>query len=55
MRWHFEELGTHVHVLVFMNGALCGRLCFTDVEFAHIRMDLRDKIEFVEVPKDKPR
>ena len=37
MRWYYETKGTHVHVKVYMNGALCGNLTFRKEEFDEIR------------------
>lgn len=47
MKWYYKVQGTHTHVRVFMNGALCGRLCFRNEEFAHIRGGQND-ITFIE-------
>lgn len=41
MKWYYTKIGGHTHVRVFMNGALCGRLSFTNAEFAEIASDLR--------------
>lgn len=40
MKWYWEELGGHTHVRVFMNGAKCGDLCFTNKEFKLLRKQL---------------
>ena len=37
MRWYFQIRGGHTHVRVFMNGALCGTLCFRNEEFSLVR------------------
>ena len=37
MKWYYETRGQHVHVKVYMNGALCGNLTFRVEEFAAIR------------------
>ena len=37
MKWFFKVLGTHTHVRVFMNSAICGKLCFRNEEFNEIR------------------
>lgn len=37
MKWYYRVLGTHTHVRVFMNGALCGTLRFRNEEFEEIR------------------
>lgn len=45
MHWYYAELGGHVHVRVFMNGALCGNLAFRAEEFQVLLND--SKINFV--------
>ena len=37
MKWHYEELGGHTHVDVFMNSGKCGTLCFRNEEFKAVR------------------
>ena len=37
MKWYYKSLGVHTHVRVFMNGAKCGDLCFTNEEFEIIK------------------
>lgn len=37
MKWYFKVLGGHTHVRVFMNGAKCGDLCFSNEEFTQIK------------------
>jgi hypothetical protein len=36
MNWKYKVQGSHVHVKVYMNGALCGNLVFSLSEFEHI-------------------
>lgn len=36
MKWIYKILGTHTHVRVYMNGALCGGLVFRNEEFRAI-------------------
>lgn len=51
MKWHYKILGGHAHVRVFMNGAMCGTLCFRVDEFERFK-DHQTKwpsiIEFVD-------
>jgi hypothetical protein len=37
MTWYYNQLGEHVHVKVYMNGAFCGKLCFRVDEFQIVR------------------
>lgn len=37
MKWYFKIGAVHSYVRVFVNGALCGKLCFRNEEFAAIR------------------
>jgi len=39
MKWYWKTGGSHVHVRVFMNGALCGELCFRYEEFQQIKRE----------------
>lgn len=34
MKWRWKQLGQHVHVNVYLNGAHCGHLIFRAVEFS---------------------
>lgn len=36
MTWYWKLRGAHVHVTVYLNGALCGNLVFTDSEFEQL-------------------
>jgi hypothetical protein len=38
MKWYYQRQGSHTHVRVFMNGAKCGDLCFTNEEFEYIQV-----------------
>lgn len=37
MTWYYNISPSHTHVRVFMNGALCGNLCFRNEEFEEIK------------------
>lgn len=37
MKWRYKVIGEHTHVNVYVNGAFCGKLCFRNHEFNHIR------------------
>jgi hypothetical protein len=37
MKWYWKIGGGHTHVRIFLNGAKCGDLCFTNEEFYGIR------------------
>ncbi len=51
MKWHWQPAGDHVHVRVFMNGSLAGKLTFTAVEFSVLRAQHEGStIEFVPEP-----
>ena len=42
MRWYYKIEGTHTHVRVFLNGAFCGTLTFTNEEFDRISNSVRE-------------
>jgi len=50
MTWYWTIHGSHTHVKVFMNRALCGKLVFTNDEFQTIlnNASLARFIKFVE-------
>jgi len=51
MKWYYKTLGGHVHIRVYLNGALCGRLIFREEEFRkQIYPDNRE-IEFIADPE----
>lgn len=33
MKWKYQQIGIHIHVIVFMNDASCGKLTFREEEF----------------------
>jgi hypothetical protein len=37
MKWYFKQLGDHVHIRIFMNGALCGKIVLRTEEFNSFR------------------
>ena len=43
MKWYWHLAGGHVHVRVFMGGAKCGDLCFTEGDFRHIEDGLSER------------
>lgn len=45
MKWYYRIAGRHVHVRVYMNGALCGTLVFRDSEFEEIRATIN--VEYI--------
>lgn len=47
MRWRYTIRGEHVHITVFVNGAMSGRLCMTSEEFHMAQMLYEDTIEFI--------
>ncbi len=47
MSWYYKKQGIHVHVRVFMNGALCGQLCFRNEEFEQVRVQLFSTVDFI--------
>ncbi len=47
MNWRYQIKGSHTHVRVFMNGALCGTLCFRTDEFISLRHTLDDTVTFI--------
>jgi hypothetical protein len=48
MKWLWKVGGGHTHVRVFMNGAKCGNLCFTNEEFESIKGQLEGEFLFEE-------
>lgn len=46
MTWHYKLAGIHVHVRVFCNGALCGKLTFRKEEFNNIMNNAGTLIQF---------
>lgn len=38
MNWYYKHRGTHVYVRVFMNGAKCGNLVFSNDEFEEVKL-----------------
>lgn len=36
MKWYYKQLGKHIHVRVFMNGAVNGTLIFNIEEFEYV-------------------
>jgi hypothetical protein len=49
MTWKHEKLGEHIHVNVYMSGALSGKLCFRVDEFEFLQSELCGHIDFVEI------
>lgn len=54
MRWHYQVGEAHTRVLVFMNGALCGELCFRIEEFQALRRQFEGTIHFTRVDEFDP-
>lgn len=46
MKWYYGQLGAHTHVRVFLDGMNCGDLVFDNLEFADLRVQLREVVEF---------
>ena len=47
MKWYWKNEGIHVKVRVFMNGALCGSLCFRADEFSELKAWYNHDITFI--------
>jgi hypothetical protein len=42
MTWYYTISTTHTRVRIFMNGALCGNICFRNEEFLQVMERYRD-------------
>lgn len=45
MTWRYRLLGNHAHIRVYLNGALCGELCFGAAEFREFARERRGNVE----------
>jgi hypothetical protein len=45
MNWRYKKVGIHIEARVYMHGALCGVLNFTEGEFEQIKRDALSRVK----------
>lgn len=51
MKWKYKKLGHHIHVSVYTDEILNGKLIFNEDEFSWIKAEMCGHITFEQLPK----